>query len=139
MYDDECVLDLTSPTLSSCCDPPQKPVGFSAPFSRFYGETRRSVDAGLVHLGEAERNSITANVVSTVFMLNSALGTLVNGILDILSCEGRGTYILGTSLIYSTLGSSTILDILLSFILTKICVGGKNGDIYVKIFHFFYI
>ena len=52
--------------------------------SRFYGETRRSVDAGLdaLHLGEQERKSITASVVSTVFMLNSAVGTLVNGILD---------------------------------------------------------
>ena len=44
--------------------------------SRFYGETRRSVDAGLdaLHLGEQERKSITASVVSTVFMLNSAVG-----------------------------------------------------------------
>ncbi|CAL1134853.1 unnamed protein product [Cladocopium goreaui] len=50
----------------------------------FYGETRRSVDAGLdaLHLGEQERKSITASVVSTVFMLNSAVGTLVNGIIS---------------------------------------------------------
>ena len=70
------------PTLSWCCDPPQKPSGLRHVRSRFYGETRRSVDAGLetLHVGE-QRESITASVVSTVFMLNSALGTLVNGIL----------------------------------------------------------
>lgn len=58
---------------------------FASGVVRFYGETRRSVDDGLLlNLCEEDRKSITASVVSTVFMLNSAVGTLVNGIL---SCD----------------------------------------------------
>ena len=52
---------------------------------RFYGETRRSVDDGLLllNLCEEERNTIAARLISTVFMLNSALGTLANGLLEL--------------------------------------------------------
>lgn len=52
---------------------------------RFYGETRRSVDDGLLllNLCQEERNTIAARLISTVFMLNSALGTLANGLLEL--------------------------------------------------------
>ena len=44
-----------------------------------------SVDDGLLllNLCQEERNTIAARLISTVFMLNSALGTLANGLLEL--------------------------------------------------------
>lgn len=49
----------------------------------FYGETRRAVDSGVIQtrIPEKEGSPLATGVVSTVFIVNSAAGTLVNGLL----------------------------------------------------------
>jgi len=50
----------------------------------FYGETRRAVDSGLTQAEAASNNEahpLAIRIVSTIFIVNSALGTLVNGLL----------------------------------------------------------
>lgn len=52
----------------------------------FYGETRRAVDAGMVlaQVPHMERDAMATHVVSTVFILNSAVGNLMNGVLAVI-------------------------------------------------------
>ncbi|CAJ1386979.1 unnamed protein product [Effrenium voratum] len=97
----------------------------------FYGETRRACDEGVQSLDceESERVAAAERVVSVAFMVNSALGTLLNGLVSFITFTCLGWRVEGVyQLLTLCQAALTLVVLLLALCSTRPEDGDTSSD-----------
>lgn len=89
----------------------------------FYGETRRAVDTGVTQADRSDQDSeaLATRVVSAVFILNSAVGTLANGLLALVLFTWLGLSVEAVFRLLAALQAAVTLLIMTLSVLVSLC------------------